>query len=322
VITSAPNDQIIVALRERGLPIVGVEHEVEFGSPLVRGHDRAIGALACEHLRQLGYRRFTFYGGGKSTSERERRGGFCDAVTEAGLEYVDILKNGSHEVRQSSEFLLEWLRALPKPIAIFCHYTLGARRLVISARDCGVAVPEEVSILGLENDDLLCRANRPSISSVDQGLHRIGHEAARILDEWLAGKQPPTEPVLVEPGGVIQRRTTSFYAIEDPLVSRAMRYIWERACEGIQVGEVVEHVNCSRRGLEVRFKKSIGRSIGSEIGRARISHARTLLTETKLSLAEIAQACGYQWQAQFTKVFRQIAGETPSAYRKRLLSSS
>jgi LacI family transcriptional regulator len=128
--------------------------------------------------------------------------------------------------------------------------------------------------------------------------------------------------VLVEPGGVIQRRSTSFYAIEDALVSRAMRYIWERACEGIQVGEVVEHVNCSRRGLEVRFKKSIGRSIGSEIGRARISHARTLLTETKLSLAEIAQACGYQWQAQFTKVFRQIAGETPSAYRKRLLSSS
>ncbi len=319
MITSAPGHPLTDRLRERGVPIVGVEHEEDEGQPLVRGDDRLIGQMAFEHLQQLGYTRYSFWSGNMSKrSENLRRESFLQRVEENGHQYCNPFAEVDMSDRQKDDFLRKWLLALPKPIAVFTHYTVAARRLVINAQRVGVAVPEEVAILGLEDDDLLCRANRPTISTIDQGYHRIGQQAAAILDAMMNGKDPPRETMLIPPTHVIQRRTTSFIAIEDALVARAMRYIWHHACEGIQVGEVVTHVNCSRRGLEMRFKKAIGRSIGSEIVRARISYARTLLTETDLSLSEIASACGYPWQAQFTKVFKQMTTETPSAYRKRI----
>jgi len=317
VITSFPRHGFIQRLKAQGIPVVGVEHEPSSGLPLIRGDDRAIGKMAFEHLRGLGHTRFAFWGTERLSRMRLRGEGFEEEVRREGLKWVTPSRVSGYS--GGDEAMQAWLSEIEAPAAVFAQYVMDARRLLVNCVRLDIAVPEEIAILGVDDDELLCRANRPTLSTIDQGCHRIGYRAAEILADWIDGKAPPPEePVLIEPSGVRQRRSTSQAVIEDPLVSRAMEYIWQHAREGIRVSDVSDSVHCSRRTLEMQFVKIMGRTIHSEIVRARLGHARTLLAETRISLGEIAERCGYAWQGQFTRAFNESFGENPSTYRKRV----
>jgi LacI family transcriptional regulator len=178
-----------------------------------------------------------------------------------------------------------------------------------------LAVPEEVAILGRGDDRVICETVHPTLSSIDLDARRIGYEAAAMLDRWMGGK-PPKELVSVPPSHVVVRQSTDLVAINDADVAKAVRFIREWACRGIDVARVAEEVGLSRRAVERRFLEHLGRAPKAEIMRVRIERAKMLLAQTDHSGEAIARKCGFASLIYFTRAFRREVGMTTRAYRK------
>ncbi|MFM8413914.1 MAG: substrate-binding domain-containing protein, partial [Planctomycetota bacterium] len=187
--------------------------------------------------------------------------------------------------------------------------------LLDACRRAGVAVPEEVAVVGAENDEMLCTMSRPQLSSVAFDGERVGHAAAALLERLMAGEPPPAEPVLLPPTGLVVRQSSDIVAIDDPQVAAAMRYIREHACHGINVADVIRHAGLSRTLLERRMRQTIGRTPGEEITRLRFARVRQLLAETDLPLAAIAVRCGFEHPQYMAEAFKKHFGMTPGSYR-------
>jgi LacI family transcriptional regulator len=186
----------------------------------------------------------------------------------------------------------------------------------MTCRRLDLLVPEDVAIIGVDNDELMCELTNPPLSSVEQGSRRIGFEAAALLDQLMAGQKPTQLRFTVEPEGIVARQSSDTLAIEDVEVAAALRFIRKNACEGIQVPDVVRSLAISRSAIEMRFKAVTGRTIHSEIQRVQIERARQLVTTTDLSLKQVAVEAGFRYLQHMTTLFRLHLGQTPSEYRK------
>jgi LacI family transcriptional regulator len=179
-----------------------------------------------------------------------------------------------------------------------------------------VAVPEQVAVIGVDNDARLCRLCTPPLSSVIPDTHRTGYEAAQLLDRMMRGEQVGSGATLVPPVGIAERQSTDVYAIDDPDIVTALRFIREHSCDGITVADVLRVVPLSRRKLEQRFLKLVRRSPHAEISRIRMERAGRLLRETALPLAEIARRAGFADPLYLSRAFKKYIGISPRAYRK------
>jgi LacI family transcriptional regulator len=225
-------------------------------------------------------------------------------------------KTGGPEIwEQQQQRLAEWLRGLPKPIGVMTTNDLMGQQLLEACQRLGIHVPEEVAVLGADDDEPICRIAYPPLSSVIINDHQRGYEAAALLDRMMAGQLAPVEPIFIEPTGVVTRASTDIMAIDDAAVVEALRFVRERCCDRITVDDVVREVPMSRSVLERRFRKFVGRSINSEIVRLRIDRAIQLLTETELELKVIAQRAGFGSQSYMNAVFQMKVGKTPGSYR-------
>jgi LacI family transcriptional regulator len=213
--------------------------------------------------------------------------------------------------------LEDWLVGLPKPVGLLA-WDSGRGRLVTEAcASAGIRVPEEVGVLSGYNDDLMCEIATPPLSCVDHAPERIGYEAAALLARLMAGEAAPERPILIPPAGVVARRSTDAMAIEDRAVADALRFIRASAHEPIGVHDLLEVVPCSRRLLEQRFLRALGRSPAAEIRRAHIEHAMDLLAKSDLPVVEVAAASGFNHVEVMNRVFRREVGMTPGAYRRQ-----
>jgi LacI family transcriptional regulator len=211
-----------------------------------------------------------------------------------------------------------WLAALPRPLGVLtCNDERGLHVLNACQR-IDAAVPDEVAVLGIDDDDLLCSLCRPPLSSVVPNPERIGYEAASLLDCLIAGAKPPRRELLVEPLGVTARQSTEVLALDDPNLSAALRYIREHACEGIMVPEVLKQVPLSRTALERQFRKYLGHSPQAEIRATQLKRVKELLAETELSLQQIAKLTGYKHPEYMNVAFKRLTGQTPGHYRHLL----
>jgi LacI family transcriptional regulator len=207
--------------------------------------------------------------------------------------------------------------ALPKPVGVAACYDVLGLRLLDACRRRGLVVPEQVAVVGAGNDNLLCSLSDPPLSSVEHNLHQVGYEAAGLLDRMMDGEPAPAEPILVEPLGVVARQSTELVAIADPKTSLALHVIRDRACQGIGVDEVARRVSLSRRALERRFHKYVGRSPHDEIVRLQLERVKTLLRESDLTLDAIAQKAGFNYASYMATLFRTRVGQPPGEYRRR-----
>ncbi len=311
--------ELLALIQQHGSPVVAPECPMD-GLPSVRSDPRGIARMGLDHLRDQGFRRMSFVGVSAFgySSQRERH--FRGAVEAAGYQYEPGYDAdealGPLQTRPQDDWQ-RWLRALPKPIGLLTAGADLGRITAAVCRDMGIYVPEEVAILGVDDDEIVCNLADPPLSTIDHGMEQIGYECAKLLDHLMDGGEPPAEPLVVPPVGVIPRQSTDALAIDDPDLREAIRFIRANACDGITAGQVVEHVIAGRRKIEQGFRRELGRTIHEEITRVKVEHAKRLLLQSKLRLHEIALRAGFSNPSRLNEAFHRIEQTTPTTYRRR-----
>ncbi|MGA2018759.1 MAG: XylR family transcriptional regulator [Opitutaceae bacterium] len=328
VISRHTTRALVDACAERGIPLVDLNDVDPFpGVPKIRPDNTAIGYLGAEHFIERGFQNFCYCGFSNESWSRERRDGFSEAVGLAGREcmVMDVDYPGDltpfWDEAQVSK-LASWMKRLPKPIGIMACNDMRARELISAAHADGILVPEEVAILGVNNDAVRCDLSDPALSSVAPNAFQSGFRAATLLRELLLGQVPRMLDQRVEPIGVVTRHSTDVLAVDDRNVVAAMSFIREEACHGITVEQVLQHAHVSRSQLERKFRQHIGRSPQAEIRRVQLKKIRQLLLETDFPLKRIAELTGFEHMEYMCVLFKRLTGESPGIYRTTMQDKS
>ena len=315
-----PDVEVVTTIGVPVVDVIGILGDARV--PLVHTNDRSVGRLGAEHLRGRGFRHFAFVQYAGEFWSTERCDGFVATLREQGFEpHVYSLNlpgpgSGGPETWESQQQqLAAWLDPLPRPLGVMATNDLMGQQLLEACQRLRASVPEEIAVVGADNDEPICRIASPPLSSVIINDHQRGYEAAALLDRMMRGEPPPTSTIFVEPAGVFARASTDSLAIEDATIVKALRFVREQACDGIGVDDVVKKAHVSRSVLERRFRKTVGRSINEEMIRIRLNRAVELLSNTSLELKVIAQRAGFGTQAYMNAVFRAKIGKTPGSFR-------
>jgi LacI family transcriptional regulator len=312
-----------------GLPVIAIdltEEQLADNNPLsriseIRADSHNAGRLAADHLLERGFTHFGYCGyEGRIWSQR-RQEGFCERLHERHMScnvYESPRRRRPLSWRREQSVAIAWLRSLAKPVGIMTCTDLRGRQVIEGCLQAGFRVPDDVAVVGVDEDRLQCDLAYPPLSSVALNLERAGYQAAELLDGLMSGRIKRPQRILVEPTWVIPRRSTDVVAIDDRHVAAAMRFIRDHFPQAITVDEVVAEVGISRRNLEIRFARSLGRSLREEIQRARLAWGKRLLAETELSAEKIAQLSGFSSPSYLSSVFRREVGMTLTEYRRRL----
>jgi LacI family transcriptional regulator len=280
---------------------------------------RAVGELAAQHFLDRGFRHFAYCGFDDWWWSCRRRDGFCHTVREAGYE-ANVYQLPSKSRRSWGKELpvvADWLQTLDKPIGLLACNDDRGELVVEACKLAGLSVPDQVAIMGVDNDSLICDLCSPPLSSVALSLEKAGYESAALLDRMMAGEQEKPSHIRIEPTHIVSRQSTDVLAVDDIEVAAAIRYIRQRAKANINVQEVVHQVSLSRRVLEKRFRQILGKSIHEEIRGARVELLVRMLSETQLSISEIAHALDFDDVTHLSRYFRKEKGLSPLQYRKR-----
>ncbi len=325
VIARVHSEDVAEMVRRTGAPAVDVSGALaDSGFPRVLPDERVVGRLAAEHLIDLGIRRLAFVGvPGRGYSDL-RGAGFAEAAAEADrpctfYEPGPGIPPGGRWPEEAAD-MADWLASLENPVGVLAPGDTRGWQVAEACRRAGLRIPEEVALVGVDNDELVCDLCNPPLSSVAVPWNRIGFEAAELLDGLMGGAAPPGEPIRIPPLRVVARQSSDVLAIDDREVAAALRFIRQHASEPIRVEDVLTEVPVSRRSLERRFRRSAGRTISAEIRRAHLDAAKRLLAETNLSMPEVARASGYRYPQRLSTVFKRGTGLTPTEYRHRFRS--
>lgn len=318
IIARVENETISHALKKLRLPVVNLSSRCLLpGVPTVTTDNETIARIAFEHFAERGFRRFAFCGDDRFVWSKERGGHFVRFVQEAGHVCTHFEADASYENGSDAETdaIARWLMKLPRPVAIFCCYDARGQQVLDACRRRDIGVPEEIAVLGVDNDDVLCNLAPVPLSSVIPNPKRAGFDAATLLARMMSGESVPGEKHFIAPLGIATRQSTDIAATADVHVAKAARYIRENALAGIDVGDVVAAVPLARRLLERRFRAMLGRTLREEITRVQMLRVTELLVGSDLSLAEIAERVGFKHVEYLTYVFKRETGQPPSAYR-------
>ncbi len=308
------------ALMRLKVPLIDLRASVPgLNLPIVGIENRLVVRMAVEHFLGRGFRHFAFCGTpyGQHVYQDERSDRFRAELQERGYPCA-VYPHPKSRLGAERELrhLTRWLASLPRPCALMtCHDDRGQEVLDACLR-AGFAVPDEIAVLGVDNDEFLCHLTTPPMSSIDVDSVQIGHEAAALLDRLMRGQKPPARPRFFPPRRIIERQSTSIIAVDDRHVAGMARRVRDGACTAMNVDEVLREVPLSRSAAYRRFRQQLGRSPKQEQMRLRIARARELLEDTDLSITEISQRIGYAEVKYFIHVFRQQTDTTPLKYRK------
>jgi len=313
---------IATALRRIRVPVVDVSaSRAQPVFPRVVTDSAAVTRLALEHLRERGLRRFGYCGDARFRWAKQRGNFFAAQVREAGGTVSRFVapprRDGRPDLEAELVALVAWLRSLPKPVGVLACYDVRGQQVLEACQEAGLAVPEDVAVIGVHNDDLVCDLCDPPLSSVMPDARRAGYEAAQLLERMMAGESVPVTTRLIEPVGVAARQSTDVVAVADARVAAAVRFIRERAETGIDVGDVLRAVPMSRTLLERRFKQLLGHTPHEHIQRVRLERVKALLATTALGIAAIAERVGFEHAEYLSVAFRRATGLTPREFRQR-----
>ena len=326
VIAQLENPAIHQSVARLKIPVVGVASVADLSPVLdqtvcVSIDNQQIGERGAAHLLECGFESFAYCGIPATPLNgwvQERGAAFSAAVTHAGYRLATY--TGRHRTVRQWETLqthmAAWLRSLKLPIGIMACDDPRARHVLETCRRLGLRVPEDVAVLGVDNDELICELCHPPLTSIDTGIREVGYEAAAALDRLMAGKRAEPVRTRVPPGKLVARRSTDILTVPDAGVAAALTFIRDHAAQPIQVSDVSRHVGVSRSTLDKHFRQVIGRTAHDEIERVRLNMARSLLENTDWPLRVIAQKSGYRNEQYMCKVLRLALGRTPGQHRQ------
>lgn len=320
-------------LADSGRPVV----DVFYGRPdsrfaIVKERHESIGRLAAEHFLDHRFKNFACcpFGPGKTATycraafvQRLRRDGHaCSVFRDSdAVGYVpdDQTILGDKFTRPpDADALADWLKGLPKPVAVFCTDDLRAWQVIEICREIGIDVPKDVAVLGLDNDLLLCGCTHPTLSSIDPNPREIGHVAARTLAEMIESGIPEKQIVRqVEPKGVVMRASTETYPLNPPWISDALVYISRNASRGISASDVFKLVGRSQPAVNGALRRVLGTTAQKIIAKTRLDIAQRLLLTTDLSISEISHRAGYSSIIYFVQTFTEAFKIPPSHFRRQ-----
>ena len=315
------------ALAGSRVPVVAVGGSYEDvgkypkGIPYVATDNHALMKLAYEHLVEAGLTRFACFSLPEAQANRwaqEREKAFRRLMQRDGLQ-VEVYRGlGTSAPLWDSavEQQIAWLHSLPKPIGIIAVTDARARQLLQACLTAGIAVPEEVALIGIDNDPLTRTLTRVPLSSVIQGTETMGRTAAALLHQMLHGKPCTGTQVLVPPDAINVQASSLHQPLGNPYVMQALLFIRQYACQGIKTDQVAAYVGVSRSSLEAHFRKARGCSVHDEILRFKLAAAAKGLQNQALAIADIAQACGFKSAQYLHTVFRRELGCTPREYQQ------
>ncbi len=317
IIARAEHRGIAQALKATGLPVVDVSAAVERSMfPQVVTDSWEVTRLAFEHFRDRGLAHMAYCGARGFRWAVQRGRFFRKQVLEEGVSFHEFEladRTPEAELRQ----MARWLKRLPKPVGVMACYDIRGQLVLEACYSAGLRVPDEVAVLGVHNDVLLCELCDPPLSSVIPDAARAGALAASLLDQLMAGQKVPVKAHQIAPIGVATRQSTDIVAVEDVRIADAVRFIRREVCAGINVGDVLREVPMARTALERRFREALGCTPRQLIERIRLERVRTFLAETEATVAEVAERTGYAHPEYMTVAFKRATGETPREWRAK-----
>lgn len=287
--------------------------------PIVTSNQSEIGRMAARYFINKGLREFAFCGGNENALWcHQRRIGFIEELAKHGFSCAVYQPDAAEVASMPSAIvsLGHWLESLAKPTGVFVFFDGWARWVLDACVLQDLQVPQQISVLGVDNDRWLCELSQPRLSSVDPNVENAGYVAAEILDKLMSGQSAAKSVTYIDPARVDERDSSSYLAFEDPEVAFAMRYIKEHACDPIAPADVLKVTGMSNSTAYRKFMKALGRSIHDEIQRVQLERIQHLLTSTNLNVTEAARQAGFLNIRYLTKVFRDATGMTPTEYRR------
>ncbi|MCL6271898.1 DNA-binding transcriptional regulator [Sansalvadorimonas sp. 2012CJ34-2] len=316
--------EVIATMSKSSKPIIAIggsyQNEDEYPDcPYVATDNQYIARLALEHFQLLGFKHFAFYGiqetGGNRWS-REREKAFESLVRESGNVCFSFRGFNAYNYQADFNRLCDWVASLPKPIAVMSATDARAIHLIDACQHLSIDVPEQVSVLGVDDDDVANSICSPTLSSIRQGCHAMGYRAAELLSYQLTFNRH-VKRVMIPPEKLVQRESTRHSGYKDHYVRTAVSQVRGHLHEGIRTADIVEKIGLSRSNLETRFHRETGCSLHKYISNSQLARAKELLVSSDKSIADIACLCGYPSVQYLYALFRKEVGMTPKRFRDR-----
>lgn len=323
VIADLDDEKLYKELVDLNIPVVGLGGGYGLYTdngqiPYIYTDNKGIAELGAEHLYECGFRKFAFCNIAPSAINgwaAEREGFFRSYVESRGCKCaVFAEEEKERDWEKMLQNLMNWLQSLPKPLGLMAANDAKARHVLEACRRLGLKVPDDIAVVGVDDDPMMCELATPSLTSVIQGTDKLGYEAARLLDKMMNGEKD-IKGITVEPLGISIRQSSDIIAIEDKLIARAILFIRENACNCIQVEDVAMFCDVSRSTLEKRFKAVLARSVHSEIAIEQLKHSVKLLTETSLPLKTVSEKAGFSTVQYMSMKVKEHTGKTPKNLR-------
>ena len=323
--TDAAMADCVKHLRRAGTPVVDLTiNRPDIRLPRVTSDHAALGRLAAEHFAERDFRHVAWFSLGWTHVHKLRLEALAATCRRLGMAspqkwvYTEIvpdtnLGNWSTFVRVLGARLAD----SPRPLAVLTYDEADAVRLLAVCREQSISVPEEVAILSIGNDPILCENQSVTLSSIDQNLERGGYEAAALLDRLMDGKAPPRTPVLVPPAGIVTRQSTDTRAVADPTLRHALELVGANLVRPYGAAQLAAALGLPRFKVDRLFASGLGRSVGDELLRQRLARVKLLLKRPELTVASIARQTGFCHAAYLTNTFKRAFGITPRAWRKQ-----
>jgi LacI family transcriptional regulator len=327
IIANFDDPLVAKVVKQSKLPAVGFGSGYgwrEPATPYFFTNNGMIASMAADHFVDCGFRHFAFCGFAKNpingwSGERERA--FVNCLKKQGFP-CDIYGDQNETIRPWTSLqhsLARWLVSLRKPVAVLAANDSRGSHILEACHAFGLCVPEEVSVIGVNNDELLCQLSSPALTSIEQGTKRMGYEAAALLGRLMSGKKSVQKCFVIDPVRIVTRRSTGILAIEDHTVAEAMTFIQEHALDGIKVPNVVNALGVSRSWLDARFTKAVGYTPRTAIRKIQLERTRQLISATSLPLKQIAVNAGFRSVQHMTTLFGKTFHQSPAEYRKRAI---
>lgn len=321
--------ELAATIHSLGVPVVDVRGSVpNNGLPLIATENKMVVNLVAEHFMQRGFRHFAFCGFVGANYSDQRSQFFQERLAESGIncavyhppetsrdaQVIELEKRGL----LFQDHLSNWLKSLPKPVGIMTCNDIRGHQVVNACRRVNLAVPEEVAVVGVDNDEIFCELCDPPLTSVALNTLQIGYEATALLERIMNGGKSPTAPLLIPPLGIVTRRSSDVLAMSDRSLAAGARFMREHAFESININDVARAAGMSRRVFERRFVAQVGRPPKAEVLRLRLERVKELLADTNWTLAQIAERTGFKYSEYLHTVFTQKIGVPPGQYREQI----